>query len=162
MPARIVPSNEHLDLEHPPGTTYHNILKVFPEHTTYKLLIESFRIWDEDVRVAKGKLDLDKNNPRPQYITGHSFELLKWFMWEAEQKEGVLSDWWNAGKKAECQTVAREMYHWSDIETTVPKEIDDWRRYGGPAMRIPLRLLATEITGIPAPGLTMLLRNPEE
>ena len=147
MPARVAPDNEHLDLSPPVGSNAKEILKVFPEDATYKLLIEAYRVSDEDSRVAAGRLDLDKGNPRPQYITGHSFNGLKEFITKAEQKGTVLPSWWNVQKREQSERIAREMYHWSDIETTVPKEIDDMRRFGGPGLRLPLRMLASEVTG---------------
>ena len=147
MPARIAPGNEHLDLSLPQGSNAKEVLKVFPEEATYKLLIEAYRVSNEDSRVAAGRLDIDKGNPRPQYITGHSFNGLKEFITKAERKGTVLPDCCSAEKREQCERVAREMYHWSDIETTVPKEIDDMRRYGGPGLRLPPRMLASEVTG---------------
>ncbi|MCJ1331862.1 hypothetical protein MMC10_008554 [Thelotrema lepadinum] len=126
MPARVAPGNAHLDLSVPVGGNAKDLLKLHGENDTYKLLIQSYRCMDEDDRVAAGRLDIDKANIRPQYITGHSFNGLKEFIAKAERNGNLLPTWWNAQKREQCEKVAREMYHWSDIETTVPKEIDDW------------------------------------
>jgi hypothetical protein len=43
------------------------------------------------------------------------------------------------------------MYHWDDLpEAGVPKEVNEWRRYGGPDMRLPLRMIDMKIEGIDA------------
>jgi hypothetical protein len=46
-----------------------------------------------------------------------------------------------------CEKKALEWYHWSDISTTVPREVNDFLRYGGPHVRLPLRIVAAKIDG---------------
>ena len=41
------------------------------------------------------------------------------------------------------------MYHWDDLpESGVPKEVNEWRRYGGPDMPSLLRTIGMKIEGI--------------
>ena len=118
----------------------------------YKLLIEGYRCSDEYERAAAGKLDLGKG---PQYVVGHSFkgpqawmeDMDVWGSWVDEcrkprRKKG-LPGWWKSKdgeSRRACEEIAKEMYHWSDIETGVPREIDDTRRYGADGTRTPPRV----------------------
>lgn len=40
------------------------------------------------------------------------------------------------------------MYHWDDVDVGVPVETLEWRRYGGPGLRSPLRQLGMAIDGV--------------
>lgn len=81
------------------------------EETAYKLLIEAWRVSDEDVRAARGTLHLDKSNPRSEYIVGHSFAGLQNFITKVEAKPTALPLWWGPSSGAACLDLAKDMYH---------------------------------------------------
>jgi hypothetical protein len=67
----------------------------------------------------------------------------------AEKRPGVLLSWWNAEKREACIKSAKTIYHLDDLpEAGVPKETNEWRHYGGPDMRLPLRMLGMKVEGI--------------
>ncbi|KAI4709572.1 hypothetical protein J4E89_005588 [Alternaria sp. Ai002NY15] len=174
MPARIYPHNTHLSIKSVeaydgvmPGIikqdepmTIHEqkasasdkILLNKDEPTTYKLLIESFRAWDETKRCSLGTMV----DPRDSYMdatvkynTGYLFQGLLKHIANSEKTVGILPAWWSADKRDACIEFAKEMYHWDDLpEAGIPKEVNEWRRYGGPSMRSPLRALGMKIEGI--------------
>lgn len=105
MPARVSPGNNHLSGEHMPKQGGNIIRHQADENIAYKLLIEAYRVADEDTRIAEGTLNLSKGSPQPQYVVGHFLKGLDKFL------ALVLPEWWSAEKRAECHKVAREMYH---------------------------------------------------
>jgi hypothetical protein len=67
----------------------------------------------------------------------------------AEKRPRVLPSWWNAKQREACIKIAKTMYHWDDLpEASAPKETNEWRRYNGPDMRLPLRMLGMKVEGI--------------
>ena len=113
----------------------------------YRLLIDCYRLWDEGERIGRGTIQ----DPRVSiyegvsYVDGYSFKGLKRFIKTVEKTDRVRPEWWTVGKSAECRKLARQLYHWSDIQTDVGVEVNDFCRYGGPSVRLPLRMLAMDI-----------------
>ncbi|KAF3760160.1 hypothetical protein M406DRAFT_334836 [Cryphonectria parasitica EP155] len=144
----IQKSNSHLCHAYAPNEGGNIITYQEDENVAMRLLIEAYRITDEDDRIAKGRLSLETDKPKPQYITGHAFKGLQDFLRVLEGTRGVLPYWWSREKRKECEEIAQKMYHWSDIETDVPKEIDAPCRFGGPVMRVPLRRFVSFFAGV--------------
>lgn len=132
----------------------------FPKVTVFQILIEAYRLLDEERRISSGQLvGVVKSEPKVQYITGFSFAGLQAFLqlsldpttnlFRAEIPASRLPRWWNAEKKSACEADARQLYHWSDLKMTpaIPAEVDDFRRFGGVGMRPTLRFLAMWVTG---------------
>ena len=120
--------------------------------TTYKLLIESFRAWDETKRCSLGLMEdprVSYSEASVKYCTGYLFKDLMTHIRNAERMSvPVLPAWWNEQSRAECIKVAKEMYHWDDLGAGVPVEVNEWRRYGGPGLRLPLRMMGMKIEGL--------------
>jgi splicing suppressor protein 51 len=116
MPARLPPHNAHLNVD----TTKLTNSTFFSGHdktTTYKLLIECGRCWDETKRVGMVKMQGDLISDGVHYAEDFSFKNLHRFIIKAERKGNLLPSWWNALKRIECEEVGKELYHWSDITT---------------------------------------------
>jgi hypothetical protein len=141
MPARMPPNNDHLSLD-----LSKNILNSHDEHTTYRLLIDAYRIFDEDTRIGTGSMQ----NPAEgyyegmKYCTGYKFGGLKELLDNAE-KGKLLPSWWSKEKRKECEMLAMQLYHWSDVETSVGVEVNEAQRYGGPSTWLSLRKLIWEL-----------------
>jgi len=173
MPARIYPHNTHLSCIpgglHESGsdglnkyaavrdygqvaTWLDELLLNKDEPTTYKLLIESFRAWDEVKRCGLGAMVDPKHSYRDgsvKYNTGYLFQGLLEHIANADKIAGTLPSWWDAEKRDACIKVAKEMFHWDDLPGAgVPMEVNEPYRYGGPPLRQPLRTLGMKIEGI--------------
>jgi hypothetical protein len=48
----------------------------------------------------------------------------------------------------ECEEVGGELYHWSDITTNIPQEVNESNKYGGPELRKLLRMVAMNIEDV--------------
>jgi hypothetical protein len=86
------------------------------ELTTYKLLIESFRTWDEAKRRSLRTMVDARDGSRDvsvKYITGYLFQELSKHIANAEKTAGLLPPWWDAEKRDACINVAKEIYRWS-------------------------------------------------
>jgi hypothetical protein len=144
MPARIPPGNAHLLIDYRTYST-----DKFTGHddkdTTYKLIIETCRCLDEDIRRVKGeKVDEDC-----LWILGFKFAFLEGFIDKAQIGDR-LPDWWNAESHAECLAecldVARTMYFCDDGRADlVTWEVSESNPYGGRELRKRMRILAGKI-----------------
>jgi hypothetical protein len=47
-----------------------------------------------------------------------------------------------------CKEVGKEMYHWDDIASNVPKEVTEGNKYRGPGLRILMRPTAMNIEDV--------------
>jgi hypothetical protein len=86
-------------------------------------------------------------NPRTgeqRYLTGYTFKYLQGFLDKAE-KSTRIPKWWNKTKRAECEKLAKELWHWDDVDNGVPKEANESFRYGGTGLRSALRCVAMDI-----------------
>jgi hypothetical protein len=149
MPARIPPNNAHLLFD--PATYDSKKFKGFKGHdrvTTYNFIIDTCRCWDESKRVGMHRMQGQMMDDGIKNITGFSCAFLEKFITNAEQLGDKLPIWWNAEKRADCLKVAREMYHWDDIKTDVPKEVNERDSYGGPQLRTQMRNVAMIIDGV--------------
>lgn len=88
MPARIPPHNARLDLTVPVGGTGDTLLLHQEEVTTYRLLIESFRVWDETKRIGDNAME----DPQKSWQdgTGYLYAKLLTHIDNAEKMTGVL------------------------------------------------------------------------
>lgn len=112
VPARVAPGNSHLTGVLVDFNNAKDILRIQTNETmAYKLLIEACRVSDEDMRVARGALHLDKSGPKPKYIGGHSFAGLQSFIAMVQPKTSVLPPWWGPSSSFACEGLAKEMYH---------------------------------------------------
>ncbi|KIW09514.1 uncharacterized protein PV09_00390 [Verruconis gallopava] len=145
MPARM--TNYQWEMPSGPVASFHNILVQHQnEELTYKLVIDAYRLLDEAKRNYNPSFfDLQAFF---RWLDGYSFEGLQQFLSKTlddDIKTKFMPDWWNEEHRDVCERYAKEKYHWSDIDTNVPREINDFHRYGGPAVRLPLRLVASKI-----------------
>jgi hypothetical protein len=152
MPARLYLHNTHLSIapRADKNGVVQDLLMGKDEPTTYKLLIESFRVWDKTKRIGKGRMEDPRfsfGHGTARYNTGYHFKGMLMHIDMAEKKPGILPPWWSPEKREACIEVARTMYHWDDLDAGVPKETNEWCRYGGPDMRLALRLLGMKIEG---------------
>jgi hypothetical protein len=77
MPARVYPHNTYLANSRKARENANDILLNQDEPTTYKSLIESFRVWDETKRCGLGKWEDPRSsygNGTVRYNTGYLFE----------------------------------------------------------------------------------------
>ncbi|KAF1847229.1 uncharacterized protein K460DRAFT_392640 [Cucurbitaria berberidis CBS 394.84] len=163
MPARVYPHNTHLSINLKAMVVENHIARSDgsgsgkdillnqDEATTYKLLIESFRVWDETKRYSLGLIEdprMSYYNASVKHCTGYLFEGLMKHIENAEKMPEILPVWWDQKKRGDCVKTAREMYHWDDLNAGVPAEVNEWNRYGGPCLRLPLRLLGMRIEGM--------------
>ncbi|KAF2120360.1 hypothetical protein BDV96DRAFT_595904 [Lophiotrema nucula] len=150
MPARLPPNTSHFDLEIDQPRDIKSFVKnSTDENLVYRLLIDSFRILDETDRGVDARQLLYEG---VQYLDGYSLKKLQKHLDSAEKD--VVPEWWDEEKRRECEELAREWWHWSDIETGVPREVNEPGRYGGVGGRAYLRELGIAITGgIALPGM---------
>jgi hypothetical protein len=145
MPARIPPDNAHLLID--PSAYDTEKFEGHDKDTTYKLIIDTSRCLDEDLRRIKGD-NVDENR---DFVTGFTFAFLEGFI-----KKALLCDampaWWNAERRDECVKVAKTMYHWDDTEDWILLEVKEENRYGSPHLRERMRILAGRIVKVDVLG----------
>jgi hypothetical protein len=74
------------------------------------------------------------------------FKYLQGFFDRAE-KSSRIPKWWNKTKRADCEKLAKELWHWDNLKTGVPKEAWEPGRYGGTGLRSALRFVAMDVQG---------------
>ncbi|KAF2681862.1 hypothetical protein K458DRAFT_391376 [Lentithecium fluviatile CBS 122367] len=128
MPARLPPHNSHAtdNLDLGPDKTY--FFADRDENTTYRLMIDAYRLYDEESYFNGVK-----------YCTGYKFKGLQRFLDKVE-------------KRRECEKLAMELWHLSDVQMDMGVEVNEWMRYGGPPVRISLRLYGWDIMGMVLKG----------
>jgi hypothetical protein len=142
MPARIPTHNTNLEVE---NSRDKELLLHTDEPTMYKLLIEAARLWDETGRMNRGLMP-DPRIGEQRYLIGYTFKYLQQFLDKVE-KSSRIPEWWHKTKRAECEKLAEELWHWDDFNTGVPKEAWEPGRYGGTGLRSSLRFLAMDVDG---------------
>jgi splicing suppressor protein 51 len=80
------------------------------------------------------------------YTGEDPFPEFKEFLDLTEKRAGLLPPWWSAGKRRECERIARGGHRWSDIICAVEKS-DIQEHYGDNTMPMKLRVLREEIYG---------------
>jgi hypothetical protein len=89
MPARLPPNNAHLTIDTSKLNQY-NLFLGHAEVTTYKLLIDCYRCWDETILVGPTKVQGQFSCAGIHYAEGFSFVGLQRFIIRAEKTPGVL------------------------------------------------------------------------
>jgi mitochondrial splicing suppressor protein 51 len=113
-----------------------------PEADVYKLLIDTFRLRQEDEYMFKGDVEIGS-----VYDGGPSSEpgfvrLLKKI---EDKKVELLPAWWDAAKKAECLAFGRRD-GWSSLAKMVEKS-DVVEHYADPLMPMQLRMFGEQVYG---------------
>lgn len=117
-----------------------------PEKDVFKLLIDSFRIRQEDDFNFEGKA-----MPRSVYSgTSSSVEPFRQYIDKATGKGGLLPPWWTAEKAKECVEFG-ESGAWSDLRKKVTKQ-DVIQHYGDGQMPMQLRMFAEVVYGVGTMG----------
>lgn len=110
-----------------------------PEQDVYKLLIDCFRMRQEDDYNMEGDVDEDSvYSGSPTSIKPFSKFLLL-----ASSRPKLLPPWWNDTKKAECEAFSRSD-NWSNLSTIVEKQ-DVIDHYGNQRMPMQLRMLGEAV-----------------
>ncbi|KAF2672769.1 hypothetical protein BT63DRAFT_436634 [Microthyrium microscopicum] len=143
-PARPPPKglSQHIDkpftrLEH--KTFLHDL----PEKDVYTLLLDSYRMRQEDEYKFGGDADVDS-------IYGgapHSLKPFRRFLRRAEKKSGILPAWWDQTKQEACVAQGMGGDEWSDLSCCVEKH-DIVEHYDDPQMPMKLRMLAETFCGV--------------
>ena len=111
-----------------------------PEQDVYKLLIDSFRLRQEDNFVQEKKKD--KNS----IYTGaeNSSDGFRRFLQVAASRNNLLPPWWNADKQKECEDVGLNGADESSLKRKLYKqEVQD--KYGDDKMPMQIRMLAETV-----------------
>lgn len=114
-----------------------------PEDDVYKLLIDCFRLREEDEyvfggNVLTGSIYCGDKTSKVQFDK---------FLDEAEAAEkNILPPWWSSEKREACVALEMDDRNWSSLATCVEKhDIQD--HYGNQDMPMQLRMLADQIYG---------------
>lgn len=112
------------------------------EKDTFQLLIDSFRLREDDEYTFKGDASMDSVYDG----SADSTVPFKSFLNEVEEKEGYLPDWWNEAKRKECVKFGMRKNQWASLRQAVTKSgIIEY--YGSPTMPMQLRMFAEEVLG---------------
>lgn len=112
-----------------------------PEQDVYKLLIDSYRMRQED------DFKLEKKPRARSVYTGakSSIEPFQDYLKLAATRRNLLPPWWNAEKQKECEAFG-ESGAWSDLRKKVTKA-ETIAHYGDDKMPMQLRMLAEVVYG---------------
>lgn len=135
--------SQHIDK---PFTRLENktFLHDLPEIDVYRLLIDSFRMRQEDNYKFLGDADIDSLYDG----SANSLRPFRKFIARAERKTGILPPWWNASKRDACIALGMKGGdEWADLKCCVEKS-DIMEHYEDSRMPMKLRMLAEFICGI--------------
>lgn len=120
----------------------HTYLHDRPEEDVYKLLIDSFRLRQEDNFVHEGKTDA-----KSVYSgAASSIEGFRKYLQLASSRSKVLPPWWDADKQKDCEDLGESDTEWSNLKHKVKKQ-DLVDRYGDQKMPMQLRMMAEIVYG---------------
>ena len=112
-----------------------------PEKDVYKLLIDCFRMREEDNYV------LEHDNGDGMYAgKPHALVPFQRFLNFAEDFPTVLPPWWNADKRKACEAMTMDDANWSSVKTVIEKS-DVIEHYGEQRMPMQLRMLGEAVYG---------------
>lgn len=112
-----------------------------PEKDVYKLLIDSFRMrQDDDFKFE------EKTSP-PSVYTGASSSVVPFrqYLAKTETRTGLLPPWWSTDKQKECETFGQSGAR-NNLREKVTKQ-DVIQHYGDDKMPMQVRMLAEAIYG---------------
>lgn len=118
------------------GTFLHNL----PERDVYKLLIDAFRLHQDDDYNFEGEADGIYAGERD------SVAPFKRFLRLAGLRRSLLPPWWNAAKEIACLRYAKTHHEWSSLSCAVTKA-DIIEHYGPMRFPMQLRILAESVYG---------------
>jgi splicing suppressor protein 51 len=131
-----------------------------PEKDVYVLLIDAFRMRQED-EYQHGEPDEDS------IYGGEPTSIIPFrrFLDNAEKKPGVLPAWWNKTKRDECIEFGKGSHEWVDLGCCVEKA-DIMKHYGDDMMPMKLRMLAESFCGVgpwgtPATSMRRMMMSTE-
>lgn len=117
-----------------------------PKKDVYKLLIDSFRMRQQDDM----KLE-NKTHPNTIYTgAASSIEPFQKYLAQAKTRPGLLPPWWTPETKSECEAFG-ESGAWQDLRKKVTKE-DMIKHYGDDKAPMQVRMLAEAIIGVGSMG----------
>lgn len=123
-----------------------NFLHDRPEKDVYKLLIDSFRMRQQDDK----KLE-NKTTPRSVYTgASSSIDPFRKYLAQAATRPGLLPPWWTSEKQKECEAFA-ESGAWQDVRKKVTKE-EVIQHYGDEKAPMQVRMLAEAVYGAGSMG----------
>ena len=70
--------------------------------------------------IVKKHVMPDPREGEQRYITGYTFKYLQRFITKAENIQ--LPAWWAENKRAECEELAKELWHWDGVDARVLTE----------------------------------------
>jgi splicing suppressor protein 51 len=124
-----------------------------PENDVHKLLIDCFRLRQDDNYKFKG--DVDRNSIYDGFAD--SMPGFRKFIPRATGRPGLLPSWWSPAKAQECEAIGSGE-GWSSLSCAMEKS-DIVEHYGDPLMPMQLRMLGEQVYGSgPAgePGASMM------
>ncbi|KAJ9604573.1 hypothetical protein H2200_010686 [Cladophialophora chaetospira] len=122
-----------------PTNPFKDFLHTQPEQKVYELLIDCYRMQQEDDYVFSGDVDMDSlYGGAPD-----SRSPFRRFLKQAEKRKGLLLAWWSKEKAQEC-VKAGMRGGWSSLRHAIEKS-DITEHYGNPLMPMQLRMLGSAI-----------------
>ncbi|KAF1809741.1 hypothetical protein P152DRAFT_461129 [Eremomyces bilateralis CBS 781.70] len=111
-----------------------------PKEDTYRLLIDCFRLRQEDDYKFSGEFSMETED-------GASGRPFRRFLAKAKSRNGVLPPWWTAQDDEDVLSMGLSRNEeWARFNAGVEKS-DIIERYGNPQMPMQLRLLGEQIIG---------------
>jgi len=120
-------------------------LRKLSQDKLYERLIDCYRMRVEDEFVWGG-------NAMGLHAEEDPVEGFMDFLKLAEEKKGVLPDWWSMDKKQECVNLGSKRNGWSSLHHTIEKS-EVMEHYNDNFMPMNLRILAERIYGKPIGAL---------
>ncbi|KAF2657195.1 putative MYND domain protein [Lophiostoma macrostomum CBS 122681] len=111
-----------------------------PEKDVFKLIVDCFRMRQED----DVKLEGDVDEESVYNGESHSLKPFRRFLTLASNRPNLLPPWWSAAKRRECEEMAMNAANWSNVKSAVEKA-DIIEHYGDQRMPMQLRMLGEAV-----------------
>lgn len=130
-----------------------------PKHDVYKLLVDAFRLRENDDYEFEGY----KREGSVYNGAENSLEPFRWFLRLAENRSGLLPDWWNADTRKACEELgmSTEQGNWSSLKRRVAKRNIIRRYEDDKTMPMQLRMIAEVVykRGVTGQDGSFMLRS---
>ena len=122
------------------ATAKDDVLHDLPEKDALTFLIDSYRLRQDDEYRMTGDVDYDS------ICGGAGTSLLGFrrYLDLAQERKGLLPQWWNPEKRATCLQLGRKRGGWEDLSCAIEKS-DIVEHYGNGLIPFKLRALAERV-----------------